>query len=890
MNRFVALLRTLASRAFAIFRTARAERDLDEEVQTHLNLAIEENLRKGMTPEAARSAALRAFGGVTQTRESYRTQRGVTFLPVLLQDLRYGFRQLYKSPGFAVVAVGSLALGIGASVAVFSVVRAVLLDPYPYKDADRMIHVELRDKSTPHGRLLAVTSTEFKDLQQLPAVDDVFLMDQSRQALTGDSLPISVNVGNYTTNLFTYMGVPPLLGREFTPADAPGGNASPIAVLSYLFWKKQYGGQPSIIGKTIELDHTLYTVVGVANPRFTWGDSDVYLPGNFKADPHYYMLPFIKLKPGVTHESLVAQLQPLVDRYAQQDPTNFPQGRKVGIVTLNEEVLGNFQSALLMLFASVLLLLLIGCANVSILMLARGVARQHEFAVRSSVGAGRGRILRQLLTESIMLSMTGAALGVLLAYRGVDLITTHLPMYSFPHEASAAIHVNGAVLLFAVGIALLTGILFGLSPAWQLSRAEASSLTQSNSTRMAGSLRGRHAHRALIAGQVALTMLLLASAGAAVRAFITLSKTPLGINPHSLFYMALSLPKGAPQTWQYLANSQESIRNAAESTLGVEDAGVSTTWLPPFGGFRGKVAVSSNPNLTDAQAELALVSPTIFTTLQVPLLSGRFFTREEDARAAHVALINQTFVKRYFPDGDPLGKNVRSAALKMDNPHLVATDKPDDWLQIVGVVDDARNDGLDRPVQPQIFLPDSFVLDTNTFLVVRAKGDPVTTMRAVAQSIHRLNPGIFVVEQHEIGWLLDTQGWATERFLASIFALFAVLALLLAATGIYSVVSYTVSQRTREFGVRMALGAQRAAVVRLVLQASLFTVAIGAIIGIVLSLSLSKLIASSSHASIRDPLMLAAVSAVMLAVTALACLYPAWRAASIDPMQSLRLE
>jgi predicted permease len=890
MNRFVAMLRSLVSRTLATFGSSSAERDLDEELQTHLNLAIEENLHNGMTAEAARTAAFRAFGGITQTRESYRTQRGLPFLPVLLQDLRFGFRQLYKSPGFALVAIGSLALGIGASVAVFSVVRAVLLDPYPYKDADRMIHVELRDKSTPHGRLLSVNSIEFKDLQQLPAVDDVFLMDQSRQALTGDSLPVSVNVGSYTANLFTYMGVPSLLGREFTQADAPGGTTGSVAVLSYLFWKKQYGGEPSIVGKTIELDHILYTVIGVANPRFTWGDSDVYLIGSFKADPHYYMLAFIKLKPGATHESLVAQLQPLIDRYAQQDPTNFPQEKKVGVVTLNEEVLGNFQSALLMLFAAVLLLLLIGCANVSILMLARGVARQHEFAVRSSVGADRGRILRQLLTESVMLSMTGAAFGVLLAYRGVDLITTHLPPYSFPHEASAAIHVNAAVLLFAVGIALLTGIVFGLSPAWQLSRTEAASLTQSNSSRMAGSVRGRHTHRILIAGQVALTMLLLASAGAAMRAFLTLSKTPLGFTPQNLFFMVLSLPKGAPHTWQYLANSQESIRNAAESTLGVESASVSTTWFPPFGGYRGKIAVSSNPNLTDAQADLALVSPTLFTTLQVPLIAGRFFTPEEDARAAHVALVNRTFVKQYFPDGDPLGKNVRSPALKIDNPRFVLTDKPDDWLQIIGVVDDARNDGLDRPTQPQVFVPDSFVLDSNTVLVVRAKDNPAAAMRAVAQSIHRLNPGVFVGEQHDFAWVLDNQGWATERFLASIFALFAVLALLLAATGIYSVISYTVSQRTREFGVRMALGAQRASVIRLVLQASLMTVAVGAVIGIVLSLSLSKFIATSSHATIRDPLMLSGVSALLLAATALACLYPAWRAASIDPMQSIRFE
>jgi predicted permease len=852
-------------------------------------MAIEENQSNGMPHEAARNVALLAFGDGTQARESYRTQRGLPLSSILLQDLRYGFRQLWKAPSFAIVAVGSLALGIGASVAVFSVIRAVLLDPYPYKDADRMIHVEMRDKTTPHGRLLAVNSTEYKDLQQLPAVDDVFLMDNNREALTGDSLPISVNVGSYTANLFTYMGVPPLVGRQFTPADAPNGNASLVAVLSYLFWKKQYGGEPSIIGKTIELDHVLYTVIGVANPRFTWGDSDVYIPGNFKADPHYYVLPFIKLKPGATRESLATQLQPLVDRYAQQDPTNFPQQKKVGVVTLNEEVLGNFQSALLTLFAAVLLLLLIGCANVSILMLARGVARQHEFAVRSSVGASRGRIVRQLLTESVILSLTGAAFGVLLAYRGVDLITTHLPPYSFPHEASSAIHVNGAVLLFAIGIALITGILFGLSPAWQLSRAQAATLTQSNSSRMAGSIRGRNTHRILIAGQVALTMLLLASAGAAMRAFLTLSKTPLGFTSQNLFYMAFSLPHGAPNTWQYLANSQESIRNAAESTPGITSASVSTTWLPPFGSYRGKIAVSNNPNLTDAQADLALASPTLFTTLEVPLLSGRFFTREEDARAAHVALINESFVKRYFPDGDPLGKNVRSPALKMDNPHLVATDKPDDWLQIIGVVDDARNDGIDRPAQPQIYLPDSFILDSNTFLIVRAKGDPAFAMRAVAQSIHRLNPGIFVTEQHEFAWVLDNEGWATERFLASIFALFAILALLLAATGIYSVISYTVSQRTREFGVRMALGAQRASVVGLVLQASLVTVSIGGLVGIVFSLSLGKLIATP-HSTIRDPLMLAGASAILLAVTAVACLYPAWRAASIDPMQSLRLE
>src|SRR5271170_1406625 len=528
-----------------------------------------------------------------------RNSRFVSFFAVLFQDLAFGVRQLSKSPGFAAVVIGSLALGIGASVAVFSVVRAVLLDPYPYKDANRMVHVELRQKNSERNNLLYVTSTEFHDLQKLPSVDDVFLMDDRSQALTGDALPVSVTAGYYSSNLFTYMGVPPLMGREFTPSDAPGGNASPVAVLSYLFWKKQYGGRPDILGKTIELDHMPYTVIGVASPRFTWGDSDVYMPGNFKADPHYYMSAFLKLKPGVSFAQAAAELQPLVDNYAKQDPTNFPPA-KVEIKTLNEEVLRGFEAPLLMLFAAVLLLLLIGCANVSILMLARGTARQHEFAVRSSIGATRSRILRQLLTESCMLSLLGAAVGVLAAYKGVELLAANLPQYSFPHEAS--IHVNGTVLLFAVAIALLTGIVFGSSPAWQLSRPEVGALMQGSSAKLAGTVRRRRTHSLLIAGQVALTMLLLASAGAALRAFLNLYHTPMGFDPDRLFYMYVMSPKQSSPTWEHMSTTQEAIRQAAESTPGVAGASVSDNWTPPFRSYLTKVFLSGNPNLTDAQA------------------------------------------------------------------------------------------------------------------------------------------------------------------------------------------------------------------------------------------------------------------------------------------------
>jgi predicted permease len=817
-----------------------------------------------------------------------RNTRFLSFFAILAQDLAFGLRQLLKSPGFAAIVIGSLALGIGASVAVFSVVRAVLLDPYPYKDAHRMVHVELSQKNSDRQFLLIATSTEYQDLLRLPSVDEVFLMDSRTQALTGDAMPVSVNAGFYTPNLFTYMGVPPLLGRQFTPADVAHGNANPVAVLSYLFWKKQYGGRLDILGKLIQLDHASYTVIGVASPRFTWGDSDVYIPAVFKADPHYYMMPFLKLKPGASFASVAAELQPLVDSYAKLDPHNFPQNAKVRIKTLNEEVMRGFESPLLVLFAAVLLLLLIGCANVSILMLARGTARQHEFAVRASIGATRKRIIRQLLTESMMLSFLGAGCGVLLAYKGVDLLASNLPLYSFPHEA--AIHVNGTVLLFAVIVALLTGLLFGSSPAWQLSRPDVGAMMQSSSIKLAGSVRGRNVHRILIVGQVTLTMLMLAGAGAAVRAFFTLYHTPMGFDPDHLFYIATAEPKESTPNWQHLQVIQESIRQAAENTPGVVSSSVSDNWIPPFNGYFTKVFLSGNPNLTDAQASIALLSFNTFSTLRIPILSGRSFTREEAARGAHVAMVNRAFVKQFAPGGNVLGQSVRSPGLKLDIPDAASVANPDGWLQIVGVVEDARNNGLDKPVQPALYVPDTFILDPHAFLVMRAQGDPNVAMRAVEESLHRLNPELMIQEQHEFSWLLETQAWGRERFLASLFGLFAALALTLSAAGIYSVVSYTVSQRTREFGLRMALGSQRNGVVRLVLQSSLLTVGIGATAGLALSLVLGKLLATSNHATTRDPAMLLTASGVLLVVAALACLYPAWRAASINPMEAIRTD
>jgi predicted permease len=598
---------------------------------------------------------------------------------------------------------------------------------------------------------------------------------------------------------------------------------------------------------------------------------------------------FVKLKPGTKFSSATAQLQVLVERFAKQDPKIYPQDMRVEIVTLNEQVLGQFAGALVLLFGSVLVLLLIGCANVSILLLARGTARQHELAVRASVGADRGRLIRQLLTESVLLSLAGTALGVVAAYGGVRALSDLLPFYSFPHEA--AIHVNGMVLLFSAFLALLTGILFGISPAWQLSRPQLAPLIQSSSARTTRGTKGRNAHRLLIAGQVALTMLLLAGAGAAMKAFLVRTHTPLGFDPDHVLSMGLALPKGSSPTWQERMNQNESICKAIAETPGVEAVGISPSWFPGFGGFSAKIEVQSRPTLTDAQAVLAVVNTQLFQVLRIPLLRGRVFDETEVQRAAHLALVNQAFVKQYLSDRDPIGQSVRSPVLKVELANFLLANSPDSWLEVIGVVGDAKNDGLDRPTKPAIFLPYTFVLPPDQRFLVRVSGNPQTTARSIKERLGQFNAEMVVTQDHTLLWWLDTEGWGRERFIASLFGFFAILALALAATGLYSVVSFAVSQRTHELGIRMALGAGRSNVVRLVLGSTAATMGVGMAVGLGLSVALNRIVVvAASGESSRDPLTLLGAAVILITVAALACMFPAWRAVSIDPMRALRTE
>jgi predicted permease len=463
-----------------------------------------------------------------------------------------------------------------------------------------------------------------------------------------------------------------------------------------------------------------------------------------------------------------------------------------------------------------------------------------------------------------------------------------LPLYSFPHEA--AIRVNGIVLAFSAVVAVMTGILFGISPAWQLSRPHISELIQANSAKHTGTARSRNTHRVLIAGQVALTLLLMAGAGGAMKAFLALTHTPLGFEPDHVFAMTVSMPQGSYPTWKARLNENEIVRQTIAEVPGVESASVSTTWFPPFGGFTAKIDIRSKPTLMGAEASLGLISPQEFATLHIPLLAGRIFNDVEVNRAAHLALVNQAFVKAFLDGADPIGQSVRSPMLKVEQPELLLTQAPEDWLEIIGVVADARNDGLLRPTKPAVFLPYSFVLPPEEALLVRSAGNPDIALESVKRKLREFNADLVVGQDHTLEWWLETQGWGQGRFIATLFSLFAILALALAAAGLYSVVSFAVTQRTQEVGLRMALGAPRSNILRLVIRSTAVMLAAGVVIGLGLSVALSRIVGAWAGGSPRDPLTLLAAALVLVFVSAFACMVPAWRAATVDPAVALRYE
>jgi predicted permease len=874
----------------SFWRRKRREAELDEELRSHLEMAARERAEQGEDLKDAERAARREFGNVGLVKEVTRDVWGWIWLRDIADDARYGMRMLLKNPGFAIVAILSLALGIGATTAVFSVVYGVLVNPYPYANSDRMVHLTVRDNAG-NRRFVNLNGPQLQQLRQARSVESAAAMEGWNLTTTEGDLPEDVQAVYLTSNAFIHFGVPTLLGRGLLPSDAPEGqDPENVAVLGYQFWQRHYNGDPGIVGKNIRLVRKSYTIVGVVRPRFTWGDGEVYLPLKLTAEPARTLFVMTRLKPGVPRAAANAEIQSLLEQFAKQTPSHFPEHFRVTVEGLNDQFVDRIGGTLILLLSAVALLLVIGCGNVSILLLARGTARQHELAVRSAIGAERFRILRQLLTEALMLSITGAAMGVALAYGLVKVIVKWLPEFSFPHEA--ALSINLPVLLFSVVLALLTGIVFGISPALQSSRPDVAQVMQSSTRRMTAGVRGRRAHSVLIAGQIALTLLLLAGAGVAMQGFVRMMRVNLGYDPHNIMSVGIPVHDNTYTTWEARRAYFDQLLRKASATPEVVSAALSTNATPPNNGWEQRFEISGKPSTEQQRARINFISSGYFSVLRIPLLQGRIWDESETMHGSKLALINQTLAHQYFPNGNAVGSQIRVPELKGEPPFQLAVAGSESWFQVVGIVGDARDDGMRNPIKPSVFIPYTIMMPVWTQILVRTRVPPLTVLHSIREQVHAVDPD----QQAERdvrdldGWIKAQPEWGEGHLVATLFAGFAILALALAATGLYSVISYAVGQRTGEFGIRMALGAMRKDVLLMVFRSAAMSVAGGVLTGVVLTITLNRVLARWIQGSSLDALILVGVIVLLVATSGLSCFIPARRASSVDPVVALRYE
>jgi predicted permease len=810
----------------------------------------------------------------------------------LLQDARYGWRMLISRPAFTSVAVLSIALGIGATTAIFSVVYAVLVDPYPYRAANRIGWLGTPD---PTGGIWQInySPVQFLEIKSRARTMEDEIAVVARDAVLGgkDLLPEVVRQENCSVNFFEFFGVPPLFGRVFTERDFPAGQEpEQVAVLSYKFWQHAFQGDRDVIGRKILLSDKEFTIIGVLPIRFTWSDIDVYTPMSVRPGLQEYVDIYYRARPHISRRQIAAEFDPLIQVFRKQVPRYFyPAGPvRAEWVTISEGVLKKFAATLLVLFGAVFLLLLIACGNVANLLLARAAARAGEMAIRVSIGATWGRLLRQMLTESVMLALVGGSFGVLLAFVGVKGVVRLLPRHAVPHEA--VITLNWPVLWFAAGVSVLTGIIFGLAPALHATATTQSQALKNSNKGGGASGGGRRLHSLLMIFEVTLSLVLLTGAGLAAKGLVALQQLSLGFDPDHVLTFRLGL--GSRYTdWAAERALYEQLRERFARAPGVEAVGASESGTPPYNGFVTKLMLDDRPASSAIIGRLNMVDSSYFQTLRVPLLRGRTINQDDILRATPVAVVSQDFAVRCFGDKSPLGRHV---AVDLFNQHLPRQMYPSatfiNSFEIVGVVGMARNRGLRDQPDPAVFLPYSLICTPFNSFFIRTKSDPGAFVRQAREVVKAVDPHVPVMTVWTLQEWVDS-ATAYPRFATFLFGVFGGVGLLLATTGIFGVVSYTVAHRTREFGLRMALGARPGDVLRLVLRSTIRILAIGLTIGLLLSVLITRMLANRMEGmGTADASLFVGVPIVLVIATLVACLLPARSATLIQPMEALRQE
>jgi len=810
----------------------------------------------------------------------------------LLQDVRFALRLLAKSRISTAIAILSLALGIGATTAIFSVVYAVLVDPYPYANADRIGGPHLINAKGDYGT--GYTIAEYVEMKaRARSIDGIVLNQRLSVVMTENGLPEAVNQEYLSPNAFEFFGVPPLFGRTFTPKDAGDeSKVEPVAVLSYLFWQRHFLGRRDILGQQVRLNDKFYTIIGVLPVRFTWNDADIYTPLAVQpgGDERYGMI--LKIKEGMPRERLNAEFQAFHEKFVKTAPAYlFPEAPfRTEFRSVNEGILGKFANTLVALLAAVGFLLLIACANVANLLLARASARQGEMAVRITMGAGRKRIFQQLLTESVLLSLSGGLLGIGLAYGGVKAVVALMPEFSVPHEAVIAINVP--VLAFAVVVSVLTGILFGLAPALQLSRQDQNAFLKSAGRDSAAGSASLRLRNALIVAEITLSLLLLTGATLAASGMLELTGQKLGYQPQGVLTVFAPVPANRYPQWSQRRALFNDIVEQFRKIPGVQSVTAAATGVPPYSGAGLKfdmdgLAKTGNP------LRVNLVSEGYFSTIGISLRKGRFFDAADVTRAAAVAVVTEDLVKKYFPPGqDPIGHQLR-IALPLNGlpPGFVKPEHSSDAYEIVGICSTVRNSGLRDAPEPAVYIPVSHLYPPGMMFAIRTdKSHPLTISNAARRAVMAVDTTQPIAFVRTLEEMLNS-AVAYPRFATFLFGLFGMIGLTLAYTGIFSVVSYAVSRRTREFGIRMALGATPGNVLKLVFRSTGTVLVAGFILGAILSAVASRTLAGKLEGiGAASPLLLAAVVGTLALAALVACAVPARSATKVQPVEALRHE